>query len=59
MPIGRAWLVTAAIHVLAVILFFTVNLAAPWRKAEYVVRLGDEHVESADRLAAGGGRLPQ
>lgn len=37
MPIGRAWLVTAAIHVLAVVLFFTVNLAAPWRKAEYVV----------------------
>jgi hypothetical protein len=36
-PIGRAWLVTAAIHVLAVILFFTVNLAAPWRKAQYVV----------------------
>ena len=36
-PIGRAWLVTAAIHVLAVVLFFTVNLAAPWRKAEYVV----------------------
>jgi hypothetical protein len=36
-PIGRAWLVTAAIHILAVALFFTVNLAAPWRKAEYVV----------------------
>jgi len=36
-PIGRAWLVTAAIHVLAVVLFFTVNLAAPWRKVEYVV----------------------
>jgi len=36
-PIGRAWLVTAAIHVLAVVVFFTVNLAAPWRKAEYVV----------------------
>ena len=36
-PIGRAWLVTAAIHVIAVILFFTVNLAAPRRKAEYVV----------------------
>ena len=37
MPIGRAWLVTAAIHVLAVVVFFTVNLAAPWRKAEYIV----------------------
>jgi hypothetical protein len=36
-PIGRAWLVTAAIHVIAVILFFTVNWQAPWRKAEYVV----------------------
>lgn len=36
-PIGRAWLVTAAIHVLAVAVFFTVNLAAPWRKTEYVV----------------------
>ena len=36
-PIGRAWLITAAIHVLAVVVFFTVNLAAPWRKAEYVV----------------------
>jgi hypothetical protein len=36
-PIGRAWLVTAAIHILAVVLFFTVNLAAPWRKAEYIV----------------------
>ena len=36
-PIGRAWFVTAAIHILAVVLFFTVNLAAPWRKAEYVV----------------------
>ena len=37
MPIGRAWLVTAAIHVIAVILFFTVNWQAPWRKATYVV----------------------
>ncbi len=36
-PIGRAWLVTAAIHILAAVVFFTVNLAAPWRKAEYVV----------------------
>jgi hypothetical protein len=36
-PIGRAWLVTVAIHVLAVVVFFTVNLAAPWRKAEYIV----------------------
>ena len=36
-PIGRAWLVTAAIHVLAVVVFFTVNLAAPWGKTEYVV----------------------
>ncbi len=36
-PIGRAWLVTAAIHVLAVVLFFTVNLAAPWGKPRYVV----------------------
>jgi hypothetical protein len=36
-PIGRAWLVTAAIHVVAVILFFTVNWQAPWRKATYVV----------------------
>jgi len=36
-PIGRAWLVTAAIHVIAVILFFTVSWQAPWRKAEYVV----------------------
>ncbi|HXG96392.1 MAG TPA: hypothetical protein VNJ06_04680, partial [Gemmatimonadales bacterium] len=31
-PIGRAWLITAAIHVVAVILFFTVQWAAPWRK---------------------------
>ena len=37
MPIGRAWLVTVAIHVVAVAVFFTVNLAAPWRKAEYIV----------------------
>jgi hypothetical protein len=36
-PVGRAWLVTAALHVIAVILFFTVNWQAPWRKAEYVV----------------------
>jgi len=36
-PIGRGWLVTAAIHVIAVILFFTVNWQAPWRKATYVV----------------------
>ncbi len=36
-PIGRAWLVTAAIHVIAVVLFFTVNWQAPWRKAQYVV----------------------
>jgi hypothetical protein len=36
-PIGRAWLVTAAIHVIAVILFFTVSWQAPWRKAEYIV----------------------
>ena len=37
MPIGRAWLITAAIHVIAVVLFFTVQWAAPWRKATYVV----------------------
>ena len=36
-PIGRAWLVTAAIHVIAVILFFTVNWQAPWGKPRYVV----------------------
>jgi hypothetical protein len=36
-PIGRAWLITAAIHVVAVILFFAVQWQAPWRKAEYVV----------------------
>ena len=37
MPVGRAWLVTLALHVIAVILFFTVSWQAPWRKAEYVV----------------------
>lgn len=37
LPIGRAWFITAAIHVVAVILFFTVNWQAPWRKATYVV----------------------
>jgi hypothetical protein len=36
-PIGRAWLVTAAIHVIAVILFFTVNWQAPWGKPRYVM----------------------
>jgi hypothetical protein len=36
-PIGRAWFVTAAIHVIAVILFFTVNWQAPWGKPRYVV----------------------
>jgi len=36
-PIGRAWLVTAAIHVIAVILFFTVNWQAPWGKPRYVL----------------------
>ncbi len=36
-PIGRAWLVTAAIHVIAVILFFTVNWQAPWGKPRYIV----------------------
>jgi hypothetical protein len=36
-PIGRAWLITAAIHAIAVVLFFTVQWAAPWRKATYVV----------------------
>jgi len=36
-PIGRAWLITAAIHVVAVILFFTVNWQAPWGKPRYVV----------------------
>ncbi len=37
MPVGRAWLVTAALHVVAVILFFVVPWQAPWRKATYVV----------------------
>lgn len=37
LPIGRAWFITAAIHIVAVILFFTVNWQAPWRKATYVV----------------------
>ena len=35
-PIGRAWLITAAIHLVAVVLFLTVDWQAPWRKATYV-----------------------
>jgi len=31
-PVGTAWLLAAAIHIAAVILFFTVPLQAPWRK---------------------------
>ena len=34
---GRAWLITAALHVVAAILAFTVPWAAPFRRAEYVV----------------------
>ena len=46
-PIGRAWLITAAIHVVAVILFFTVNWQAPWRRADYVVL---QPIEAGDSL---------
>jgi hypothetical protein len=34
---GRAWLITAALHVVAAILALTVPWAAPFRRAEYVV----------------------
>jgi len=36
-PVGRAWIFTAALHVVAVILFITVPWQAPRRKADYVV----------------------
>lgn len=29
-PLGRAWLITAVLHVVAVVLFFTLPLQAPW-----------------------------
>ena len=32
-PLGRAWLITAALHVVAVVLFFTLPLQAPWRRS--------------------------
>jgi len=32
-PLGRAWLITAVLHVVAVILFFTLPLQAPWRRS--------------------------
>jgi hypothetical protein len=34
-PAGRAWLITAALHVLAVVLFFTVQWQAPWWKGRF------------------------
>src|SRR3954468_17545122 len=37
LPDGRAWLITAAIHLLAVVLFFTVSWEAPARHASYLV----------------------
>ena len=37
MPVGRAWIVTAVLHVVAVILFIVVPWQAPRRKADYVV----------------------
>jgi len=46
-PIGRAWLITAALHVVAVILFFTVNWQAPWRRADYVVL---QPIEAGDSM---------
>jgi len=36
-PVGRAWIVTAVLHVVAVILFIVVPWQAPRRKADYVV----------------------
>jgi len=36
-PVGRSWIFTAALHVVAVILFITVPWQAPRRKADYVV----------------------
>ena len=32
-PLGRAWLITAVLHVVAVVLFFTLPLQAPWRRS--------------------------
>jgi len=46
-PIGRAWLITAALHVVAVILFFAVNWQAPWRRADYVVL---QPIEAGDSM---------
>jgi hypothetical protein len=37
-PVGRAWLLTAVLHVVAVILFFTLPLQAPWRRANSAAR---------------------
>ena len=36
-PIGHGWIIAAAIHIAAVILFFTAPLQAPWRQATYVI----------------------
>jgi hypothetical protein len=37
LPNGRGWILAAAIHIAAVILFFTVPLQAPWRQTTYVI----------------------
>ena len=37
-PVGRAWLITAALHVVAVVLFFTLPLQAPWRRSHSAAR---------------------
>jgi len=36
-PVGRAWIFTAALHIVAVVLFIAVPWQAPRRKANYVV----------------------
>ncbi len=36
-PVGRAWIVTAVLHIVAVILFIVVPWQAPRRKTDYVV----------------------
>lgn len=33
-PLGRAWLITAVLHVVAVVLFFTLPLQAPWLRSK-------------------------
>lgn len=41
-PLGRAWLITAALHVIAVVLFFTLPLQAPWRQSTRAARESEQ-----------------